>query len=184
MHVRDARATGDGSASDSPTSSDSFAASPLRVSLNPHVATLIAITLAGAIACIPMPGQAFSWQTAGGGGMILWPLFGATNQLLGGLAFMVIFFYLWRRKHMIWFLVVPMILMLIMPAWAMLAELPKWYAEQRYILVGIAGATLALELWMIIEGLRMLPRVKGVIESAREQEQRGFDVVMPAKDPA
>jgi carbon starvation protein len=187
MHVRDARATADRAdldASASSTTSDSLAPSQLRVSLNPHVATLIAITLAGAIACIPMPGQTFSWQTAGGGGMILWPLFGATNQLLGGLAFMVIFFYLWRRNHMIWFLVLPMILMLVMPAWAMLRELPKWYTEQRYILVGIAGATIALEVWMIIEGLRMLPRVRGVIESIREREQQGFEVVLPNKDPA
>ena len=55
----------------------------------------------------------------GSGGLYLWPLFGATNQLLAGLAFMVTAFYLWRRNKPIWFLVPPMILMVIMPAWAL-----------------------------------------------------------------
>jgi carbon starvation protein len=113
--------------------------------------------------------------------MILWPLFGATNQLLGGLAFMVITFYLWRRGKMIWFLVLPMIFMLIMPAWAMLAELPKWWESGRMVLVGIAVSTLVLEVWMIIEGLLMFPRVRNVLEQnaldAASAPSRGLEVV-------
>ena len=38
----------------------------------------------------PPPGQAWSWAAAGKGGLLLWPMFGATNQLLGGLAFLVV----------------------------------------------------------------------------------------------
>ena len=67
---------------------------------------------------IPAPGKG-----AGTGGLILWPLFGATNQLLAGLAFMVIVFYLWRSNKPIWFAFIPMIVMLIMPAWALLWQL-------------------------------------------------------------
>ena len=68
------------------------------------------------------PGAYAVWhwleQYGGKGGMILWPMFGATNQLLGGLAFLVIGFYLWRRNKPVWFLALPMLFMLIMPAWA------------------------------------------------------------------
>ncbi len=34
---------------------------------------------------LPKPGAEWSLATAGTGGLILWPLFGATNQLLAGL---------------------------------------------------------------------------------------------------
>ena len=119
-----------------------------------------------------------AWLTAysGKGGLILWPLFGATNQLLAGLSFMVITFYLWRRGRAIWFLVIPMVFMLIMPMWAMIHQLwfnPGWLFsvkegfpqhEPSYLLGGIGLATIALEIWMIIEAVKLFPRVKGVIE--------------------
>ena len=59
---------------------------------NPYGATLFAVVTAFLLALLPKPGVAWSLETAGGGGLILWPLFGATNQLLGGLAFLVITF--------------------------------------------------------------------------------------------
>ncbi len=154
----------------------------LRGALNPflwltnrYVATLLAVVVAGAIAALPAPGQAWSWQTAGGGGMILWPMFGATNQLMAGLAFLVIAFWLWRRRKPIFFIVIPLIFMLIMPAWAMLwqvfiadADAPGWLFSDnpRWVLIFIALATVALEVWMIVEAIRLWPRVRGVVEEA------------------
>lgn len=108
---------------------------------------------------------------AGQGGLILWPLFGATNQLLGGLAFLVITFYLWRRGVPVWFFVLPMIFMLIMPMWAMGWQVfvggpgnPSWLSQGNWLLVSIAIITLVLEVWMIVEAIRLFPRAKGVIE--------------------
>ena len=136
-----------------------------------HGATIFAVATAAFLAAVPPPGQAWSMATAGTGGLILWPLFGATNQLLGGLSFLVISFYLWRRGIAVWFLIPPMILMLIMPFWAMTWQVfvggednPSWWSQQNWMLVGIALATLALEVWMVIEAVRLFPRVKGVIE--------------------
>ena len=38
-------------------------------------------------------------------------------------------------------------------------------AEQpNYLLGGIGLATIALEIWMIVEAVKLFPRVKGVIE--------------------
>lgn len=110
---------------------------------------------------------------AGKGGLILWPLFGATNQLLAGLAFLVIAFFLWRRNAPVWFIVIPMIFMLLMPAWAMMSELPNWIhpvdadgnpAPRNWVVIVIGIATLALEGWMLLEALVLWPRVKGVAE--------------------
>jgi len=103
---------------------------------------------------------------AGKGGLFLWPLFGATNQLLGGLAFLVIAFWLWRRAKPVWFIVLPMLFMLLMPAWAMVVQLQSWLdpAEPNYLLAFIGLSTLALEGWMMVEAFLMWPKTKGVLE--------------------
>ena len=136
---------------------------------NKHGATIFAVCIAGAMAAVPPSGSEWSLANAGKGGLILWPLFGATNQLLAGLCFMVITFYLWRRGKPVWFLVIPMIFMLIMPLWAMLHQLfsaPGWLVGENpdYLLGGIGLATVALEIWMIFEGWQLFPKAKGVLE--------------------
>jgi carbon starvation protein len=154
---------------------------PLTWLTNMHGATLFAVGTAMVMAAIPLPGKDWSVANAGAGGMILWPLFGATNQLLGGLAFMVIAFYLWRRGKPVWFILLPTILMLIMPAWAMVIDLPKWWESGRYVLAGIALATLALEVWMVVEAALLFPAVRNVLESNAQDlpvvARRGFEVV-------
>ena len=133
---------------------------------NKHGATLLAIITAGLLASLPKPGVAWTLASSGTGGLILWPMFGATNQLLGGLAFLVIAFYLWRRKKPIWFLIFPLVFMLIMPAWAMLINIPQWLGNNNpnWPLIIIAIATLAIECWMIIEAIALIPKAKGVLE--------------------
>ena len=136
---------------------------------NKHGATIFAVCIAGAMAAVPPSGGEWTLENAGKGGLILWPLFGATNQLLAGLSFMVITFYLWRRGKPVWFLVIPMIFMLIMPLWAMLHQLfsaPGWLVGDKpdYLLGGIGLATVALEIWMIFEGWQLFPKAKGVLE--------------------
>ena len=147
-------------------------ANPLSWLENRYGATLFAVGTAFALAALPAPGAAWTWQTAGTGGMILWPLFGATNQLLGGLAFMVLAFWLWRRKLPVLFAAVPMVFMLIMPLWAMLHQMfitavgaeQSWLERGDWVLMAVGVATVALEVWMIVEALLLWPRVRGVLE--------------------
>jgi len=112
--------------------------------------------------------MAWSMQTAGTGGLILWPLFGATNQLLGGLAFLVIAFYLWRRTSPVRFLLFPTLFMLVMPAAAMLIEIPRWLGAEapNWPVIIIAVLTMALEVWMIVEAVLLWPKVRGKLEAA------------------
>ncbi|MEM9016094.1 MAG: carbon starvation protein A [Verrucomicrobiota bacterium] len=141
---------------------------------NKHTATIFAVILAGFIAALPVSPAAdatWSWAAAGKGGLILWPLFGATNQLLGGLAFLVISFWMWRRGLPVWFVVLPMIFMLILPALAMSLNLfgeDGYLAQSRqsgnWILPFFGIATLALEAWMIAEAIIAWPKAKGVLE--------------------
>ena len=130
---------------------------------NKYVATGTAVTLGLIVAMIPAPGK-----TAGTGGLILWPLFGATNQLLAGLAFMVLVFYLWRRGKPVFFAALPMVAMLLMPAWALLWQMfnPEsgWFHKDQWLLFGFGAVITGLQIWMVIEGFLLLPKVKGVVE--------------------
>lgn len=145
---------------------------PLSWLTNKHGATIFAVVVAFLMAATPPSGEELSWANVGRGGMILWPLFGATNQLLGGLAFLVIAFWMWRRSLPVWFVVIPMLFMLVMPAWAMSYQLfdgdAGWLSaeEKNWPLILIALATIALEAWMIVEAYLAWPRAKGVLEEA------------------
>jgi len=141
------------------------AATRVKPLTDKYAATGLAVVVAGVIAVLP----ASEVAGYGTGGLILWPLFGATNQLLAGLAFMVVFFYLWRRGIAAWFIAAPMVLMLVMPAWALIMQMfvldpPAGFGSQ-YHLIAIGGITLALQVWMVIEAILMIPRAKGVLES-------------------
>ena len=138
--------------------------SPIRLSGNPlswlmnkHGATIFAVAIAWWMASLPSTAGA----AAGTGGMILWPLFGATNQLLGGLAFLVIIFWMKRQDLPTWFVVIPAFFMLVLPAWAMgyqifveaLGAGQSWIDQGRWLLVGIGSTSLLLETWMVIEAV-------------------------------
>lgn len=118
---------------------------------NRYIATAFALVLAAAVALLQGP------SGPGSGGMTLWPLFGATNQLLAGLAFMVIVFYLVRRNKPIWFAFLPMVVMLLMPAWAMLHQMFNpdngWLFNGNYLLFGFGLIVEGLQVWMIAEGI-------------------------------
>ncbi len=115
--------------------------------------------------------QSVAWwleEFGGKGGLLLWPLFGATNQLLAGLAFLVIAFYLWRRNIPVWFIVIPMLFMLTIPAWAMLKDIPRWMKSEdpNWLVITVGILTLALEAWMLVEAFMMWPKVKGLVEQS------------------
>lgn len=135
---------------------------------NKHVATGVAVGLAAMIALMPN-----SSGGPGTGGTVLWPLFGATNQLLAGMAFLVVLFYLWRRGIPVHFLVLPLVLMAVMPLWALGYQLfgPNGFLvagkSQNWILGSIGVATMALQIWMFVEALWLLPKVRGLREVAQ-----------------
>jgi carbon starvation protein len=137
--------------------------SPLQ---NKYLATAMAAGLGCLVALIPASPE----KGPGSGGLILWPLFGAINQLLAGLAFMVTVFYLWRRSKPVLFALLPMLMMLFLPAWAMLWNMfngdTGWLWQGNYLLFGFGVAVMILQIWMVVEGVLMFPRARGALEQA------------------
>ncbi|TWU37037.1 carbon starvation CstA family protein [Novipirellula artificiosorum] len=125
---------------------------------NRFVATGVAVGVAAAIAL-------GVGDKPGTGGMVLWPLFGATNQLLAGLALMVAVFYLVRRSKPFAFVAIPMAIMLVMPAWAMTYDLVyNWIPDRNWTLIVFGIGILALQAWMVVEGALMWRNSQGVLE--------------------
>ncbi len=112
-----------------------------------HAATFAAVLLAFLLA--------FSSEQ---GGLILWPLFGAVNQLLAGLALLVVTIYLVKRQTSPVFTAVPMVFMIVMTAWAMAANLRLFFSGSNWLLFTIGLAILALEIWMAAESAIVLKK--------------------------
>ncbi len=119
----------------------------IRPLANRYAATAFAVVTAAVLALV---------QGGGKGGLILWPLFGTTNQLLAGLTLLVIALYLRQRGKSSSYAFYPMLFMIGMTGWAMVANLVKFVKEDTWHLVVIGGLVLALEVWMIIETIVVL----------------------------
>ena len=137
---------------------------PLWLLTTPHGATLFAVGTAFLLALMPAPGKPWNLATLGTGGLILWPLFGATNQIVTGLSLIVVSFYLLRRGLPTWIATVPMVFMLAMPAWALAIDVQRWWAGGSWGLVAVAAVMLAVEAWMVVEAVLLWPRARGVLE--------------------
>ncbi|MBN2450091.1 MAG: carbon starvation protein A, partial [Lentisphaeria bacterium] len=80
---------------------------PLRRHLgNPWVATAVAVAVAGYLAL-------------SGEGMTIWPVFGASNQLLAALTLLAVSLYLIRRRLPYLVALLPMVLMVAISGWAL-----------------------------------------------------------------
>lgn len=99
------------------------------------------------------------YDGSGKGAMKLWPLFGSVNQLLAGLALLVITLYLARRKVNIADTGIPMVFMIVITGWAMALNIQKFYNTSNWLLFIIGLAVFVLEIWMIIESVIVLKTV-------------------------
>jgi carbon starvation protein len=77
---------------------------------------------------------------------------------------------MWRRGLPIWFVAVPAVFMLILPAIALISQLfigdAAWVTGKNpnYLLSAIGFTTLALEAWIIAEAAAAWPKAKGMLE--------------------
>jgi carbon starvation protein len=138
---------------------------------NRFVATGVAVVTAAALALSDAfnrspDGSIVGLAGAGKGGLTLWPIFGATNQLLGGLALLVITVWLVKQRRPAWVSGIPMVFMLAMTGWA-IVELIDWFASDlggdnpsydRVHLLVVAALMLGFEIWIVIEAVLVLGR--------------------------
>jgi len=127
---------------------------------NRYTATALAVLTAAALA--------FITGADGRGALTLWPLFGAVNQLLAGLALLVLTIYLKQKRAGLSYLIaaIPALIILVVTIWAIfLNEFSYWHSGHG-LLVFINAIVFVLAIWMVIEGLIVIFRSKTQIQKA------------------
>jgi carbon starvation protein len=113
---------------------------------NRYVATAFAVITAGILA--------FATGASGTGAMILWPLFGATNQCLAALALVAITVYL-KKQGGARYLVsgLPAAFMVVITTWGLILNEINFIRSGTWHLVVINALVVTIAIWIVIEGL-------------------------------
>ena len=90
----------------------------------------------------------------------LWPIFGASNQMLGGLSLLVLTFYLIRRGKNFWIVAVPTVFLTCMTSFAMVVQLRAFWDQGAWLLVGLTLLLLSLSAWILLEGVLTLRKMR------------------------
>ena len=124
---------------------------------NGYVATVIAVG-----ACLVL---AFGAGGADGtGGMIIWPLFGTTNQLLAGLTLLVISVMLVKLGRPARYTLIPMVFVTTMALLSALYQLSSLYTEGNYVLVAIDVVIIITAIFVMLEAASALMRERRAAE--------------------
>jgi carbon starvation protein len=110
---------------------------------NRWAATTFAVVTAGALA--------FATGANGAGALRLWPVFGTLNQLLAGLALLVITAWLRTRSRYYWLTLVPALFMVTLTGWALVQKAGQYLAAGNWLLFAVSAVCLLLEAWMLAE---------------------------------
>lgn len=94
----------------------------------------------------------------GDGGMLIWPLFGTTNQLMAGLTLLVITVLLLKKGRKVWYTLIPMAFLLAMSILALLLQLKSFYEAEKWLLVVLDFIILACSVLVALECVAVLKR--------------------------
>ncbi len=123
----------------------------IRLLANRYVASAVAISGIAFFALVPA-------------GKTLWILFGITNQLLAGLTLLTVSVFLFKLRRAIVYTIIPMTIMLVLSAWAMVLSLCKFWEKGQWSLVVVSIIVLAMSLWLAVEAAISFSRGRGGID--------------------
>ncbi len=128
---------------------DSIKIEPLK---NRYVATLFAIVPALGLTLwnVADPSTGKIMQA----GWVLWPIFGASNQMLAALTLMILCIYFWKRNKPVLPLIIPFIFLTVTTLISLAVKAQSFVETNRLLLV-IDGILSALILWMLYEGWKV-----------------------------
>lgn len=120
---------------------------------NGIVATLVAVTC-----CLLL---AFGAGGAGGsGGLIIWPLFGSTNQILAGMTLLVLSVMLIKLGRPARYTLIPMVFVMITSCWAALIKLQEFWLAENWLLVTIDLIVLITSVLVILEAISVIAKFR------------------------
>ncbi len=96
----------------------------------------------------------------GAGGLVIWPLFGSTNQILAGLTLLVISVMLIKLGRPARYTLIPMAFVLLMSSWAAVVSLLEFYRAGNWLLVFIDVVVLVTSVMAIMESIGAIARFR------------------------
>jgi len=117
---------------------------------NRYVATIAAILPAILLVFVnvSLPSSTEAKQVA----WVLWPIFGASNQMLAALTLMVLTLYFWEKNKPVLALLIPMILIMLVTIVTLCVKAMEFYSQNTILFV-INLFMIGLVMWMIVEGI-------------------------------
>lgn len=96
----------------------------------------------------------------GSGGLIIWPLFGTSNQLLAGLTLMVISVFLIKLGRPAKATMIPLIFLMLMTLPALVIQLGTFWDQRNYLLIVMDLVVLGASILVTLEAYRALRAAK------------------------
>jgi carbon starvation protein len=122
---------------------------------NNYISTLVAVG-----ACLLLAFGVSNGNYPGDGGTLIWPVFGATNQILASMTLIVISVYLIRLGRPARYLLAPMMFILVMAAWAGVWYVMDYISKGQWILVAIQVAVMASAVFIILEAWSTISKLR------------------------
>ncbi|MEY1662896.1 carbon starvation CstA family protein [Isoalcanivorax beigongshangi] len=98
----------------------------------------------------------------GSGGLLIWPLFGTTNQLLAGLTLLVITLMLIQRQRPARYTAIPLAFLLVMTLLGLLLQLRSFFIDKNWFLFGLGSVVLVAAVLVALECVAALRRSRQV----------------------
>ncbi|HLS16002.1 MAG TPA: carbon starvation protein A [Beutenbergiaceae bacterium] len=123
-------------------------------------------------------GLAFSISADGSGGMVIWPLFGTTNQLLAGLTLSIVAVMLLRKRRNAWPILIPLVFVFAMSLAAAIVQLGTFYTSGNWLLLVLDVIIIIAALWVILEATIAMTKARKMPSETDED-----DTSVPARAP-
>ncbi|GAB3706652.1 carbon starvation protein A [Corynebacterium nasicanis] len=102
----------------------------------------------------------FSAGGDGSGGMLIWPLFGTTNQLMAALSLSIICVILTRLRRPTWPVLIPLLFVLVVSLWAAVVQVRGFWDAQNWLLLIIDLVIIVAAVWVTIEAFAAMKRAR------------------------
>lgn len=128
----------------------------------------VKIPLATAIVLAICLTLAFSAGADGSGGMVIWPLFGTTNQLMASLTLAIVTVILLRLRRNALPSLIPFALILVMALYALVIQMGTFYSDGNWLLLIMDVIILISALVVAIESVRAMVAAKNNPDNVEE----------------
>ena len=132
---------------------------------NSYISTLIAVGF-----CLLLAFGVTAGQYPGDGGNLIWPVFGATNQILASLTLLIISIYLMKLRRPFIFTLAPMVFILFMAFCASVWYLIDYFQTGRWLLVVLNLAVLIVSVLVMLEAMAVISKLRNANKAGDEED--------------